>query len=78
MTLFLFILLQGLTNGENCVCFDNLPLDQLLQTQDDEMCTVPCNGNKNSICGGVNSVSIFVASKIYKNKLPNNLINNTG
>jgi len=61
--------LSGLFNGTDCICFDVVPLNGLLEVKEENFCNQTCSGDNHYMCGGLNSVSMFVASKlIYSNK----------
>ena len=54
-------------NGNECACFEDVPYKSLLLVSDAEEenhCNVVCTGSNLYMCGGGNSVSIYVASKI--------------
>ena len=60
------VLKIGLTNGEDCLCFDAVPFTNvLLASNEAEVCSSKCAGNSNYLCGGSNALSIYVASKWF-------------
>ena len=55
-----------LKNGNECVCFDNIPTEGLLLVNDveeEDHCNIDCLGSDLYKCGGTTSVSAYVASK---------------
>ena len=52
----------GLMNGSVCYCFDEIPLDLLQAVNEENFCNSPCSGDSNYNCGGLDSLSLFVAS----------------
>ncbi len=53
--------------GNQCTCFETIPLDNLQQVREDGCCLDPCAGDSNYLCGGTNSVSVYVASNQNNN-----------
>jgi hypothetical protein len=60
---------SGLMKGEDCLCFDSIPFDNLLLANEVDACSNQCNGNTNYFCGGENAISIYVASKSFFSSL---------
>ena len=56
-----FMQLIGLYSGGNCTCYDSLPLDNLMQVNEESECNMPCSGNSMYSCGGLNAVLIYTA-----------------
>ncbi len=59
-----FFLQTGLTNGQECVCFEALPFEGITVAREEDHCVVPCTGDQKYLCGGNSSLSIYIASKV--------------
>ena len=56
-----------LQNGDQCICVEDIPIEKMRFVNDidePENCNVTCSGSDEFICGGIESVSIYVASNV--------------
>ena len=48
-------------NGSECACLDEAQYKRLEQTSLPNQCDLPCTANKEDICGGRNTASVYLA-----------------
>ena len=60
-----FFFLSVLKNGNECSCFEELPVDEVFFVNDvdeSDTCNMTCPGSDLYKCGGESSFSIYIAS----------------
>ena len=63
--LFILIFVSGIKNGAECACLQNVFQDLKYVVDDFSKCNVTCRiGQSEYSCGGLNSISVYVASKL--------------
>lgn len=48
-------------NGSECACLDEAQYKRLEETSLPNQCDLPCTANKEDICGGRNTASVYLA-----------------
>ena len=54
-------------NGNECICTEEPPdysFEYVRDAMEDETCNATCSGSSEHRCGGVNALSVYVASMI--------------